>query len=57
MARIAMDPKNTAELRGKMFSDLARCVYPQRKAVEHSSADGQEFVVTVRSVLDPPLVP
>jgi len=40
MARIAMDPDQRSDLRGKMFSDLARYVYPQRKAIEHSVADG-----------------
>ena len=36
MARIAMNPKNSAQLRGKMFSELAHYVYPKRKAIEHS---------------------
>lgn len=35
MAKLALDPKNTPELRGKMFSELAQYVFPKRKAIEH----------------------
>lgn len=34
MARIAMDPNNTPELRGKMCAELAQYVYPKRKSLE-----------------------
>jgi len=34
MARIAMDEKNSPELRGKMYSELAQYVAPKRKAIE-----------------------
>ena len=55
MARIAMDPQSSPELRGKMFSDLARYLYPQRKAVEHSVPDGQApLEVVIRNITDPP---
>lgn len=40
MALIALDPKNSPELRGKMFSELAQYVSAKRKAVEHSGPDG-----------------
>lgn len=40
MARIAMDEKSSAELRGKMYSELAQYVAPKRKAVEHSAGAG-----------------
>ena len=36
MARLAMDPENSPELRGRMYSELAQYVYPKRKAIEHS---------------------
>src|SRR5438034_10105395 len=37
MARIALDQKHTAELRGKMYAHLAEYAYPKRKAVELST--------------------
>jgi len=42
MALLAMDEKNSPELRGRMFSELAQYVAPKRKAValEHSGPDG-----------------
>src|SRR5438128_8957355 len=47
MVRIAQDERHTPELRGKMFSELARYVYPQRKAVELSGADSEPVEVVV----------
>jgi hypothetical protein len=40
MAHIAMDEKHSAELRGRMYAELAHYVYPKRKAVEHTGAGG-----------------
>lgn len=40
MATIAMDPDTTPELRGRMNAELAKYVYPQRKAMELSGPDG-----------------
>ena len=40
MAALALDPTNTAELRGRMFAELAQYVAPKRKAVEHSAEPG-----------------
>jgi len=38
MARIAMDEKQTPELRGRMYAELAQYLYPKRKAVEVASS-------------------
>ena len=40
MARIAADTKASKELRGRMYSELAKYIWPQRKAVEHSGVGG-----------------
>ncbi len=40
MARLAMDEENSAELRGRMYAELAQYIAPKRKALEHSGADG-----------------
>lgn len=40
MARIAADPDNPPELRGKMFAELAQYVWPKRRAMEHMGKDG-----------------
>jgi len=50
MARIAMDPSHSPELRGKMYSDLARYVYPQRKAIEHTGEDGNALHIRVTGI-------
>jgi hypothetical protein len=34
MARIATNEKNSPELRGRMYAELAQYLYPKRKAVE-----------------------
>ncbi len=34
MAQLALDPGNSAELRGRMFAELAQHIAPKRKAVE-----------------------
>lgn len=53
MAKIAMNRKNPPELRGKMASELAKYIHPQRKAVEHTGPGGSAGItVIVRSVLD-----
>lgn len=51
MVRIAMNERNPPELRGRMFSELARFVYPHRKAVEHTS-QGEPTEITVRWMSD-----
>ncbi len=40
MATLALDPNNTAELRGRMFAELAQYIAPKRKAVEHAAEAG-----------------
>ena len=40
MARIAIDPDNSIDLRAKMYAELAQYVAPKRKAVEHSAGAG-----------------
>ena len=40
MAALALDTTNTAELRGRMFAELAQYIAPKRKAVEHSAEPG-----------------
>jgi hypothetical protein len=50
MVRIAMDQKNSAELRGRMFSELAQYVYPKRKPVDISIE--QTTVTNVITKLD-----
>lgn len=40
MAKLAMDKKNTPELRGRMYAELAQYVAPKRKALEHSGDAG-----------------
>ena len=45
MARIALDPANTPELRAKMYAELAQYVAPKRKSVDLSSTTGDKQVV------------
>ena len=44
MAMLAMDTKNSPELRGRMYAELAQYVAPKRKAVEHSHANEQSII-------------
>lgn len=39
MAMIAVDEKNPAELRGRMFAELARYLFPRRKPIEAAPPD------------------
>ena len=57
MARLAMDERNTAELRGRMFAELANYVASKRKAVEMSSDDEtrQETVIAIRLIRPDPV--
>lgn len=45
MARIAMDPENPVQLRGKMFAELAQYVIPKRKAIEHTGEFEHSYVM------------
>lgn len=52
MARLAMDPNNNPELRGRMYSELAQYVYPKRKAIEHSGDMGvQRYVARMPAAM------
>jgi excisionase family DNA binding protein len=44
MAKLARDPKNRPELRGRMFAELAQYVYPKRKAAEVSGNKGNPLM-------------
>src|SRR5271165_2211459 len=53
MARIAMDDRNTPELRGRMFAELANYVAPKRKPAEMPSDDEmpqQNLEIAVRLI-------
>jgi len=36
MARLAMDPNSSPDLKGRMYAELAQYVYPKRRAVEQT---------------------
>jgi len=40
LARIAMNRRASLAVRVKAFAEIAHYVYPKRKAVEHTGADG-----------------
>ena len=48
MALIAMNKKNPAELRGRMYSELAQYLFPKRKAIEVSGEDGGPYVLAIQ---------
>ena len=48
MACLALDEENSAELRGRMFSELAQYIAPKRKAIEHSG----EAIEAVKFVMN-----
>jgi hypothetical protein len=52
MARIAMDKKNSPEIRGRYYSELAQYLYPKRKPVDISIE--QPTVTNVITNLDSP---
>ena len=54
MARIAMDETNPADLRGRMFAELAAYVAPKRKAVDHSVSADQQITVQIVRLCDDP---
>jgi hypothetical protein len=51
MAKIAMDPKHTPELRGRMFAELAQYIYPKRKAFDarlvDAAGEDRELIVKI----------
>ena len=46
MAKLAMDEGNAAELRGRMYAELAAYCYPKRKAIEVTSEEPLTIVIT-----------
>ncbi len=54
MASIAANEANPAELRGRMYAELAQYVYPKRKAVEHSGYGGDPVTIRIAYVDKPP---
>ena len=53
MAQIAMNRKNSAELRGRMFSELAQYIAPKRKAIEHTGEEGAAMRIIVETGVPP----
>ena len=48
LVRLAMDETLDPTLRGRLYCELCKYVYPQRKAVEHSLAeDGEPVKFTI----------
>ncbi len=50
MARIAMNAKNPAELRGKMYSELAQYMWPKRRAIEHTG-DPAPLITKIQRII------
>ena len=48
MARLAMNTKNPAELRGRMYSELAQYMWPKRKAIEVSGDGAGPYVLAIQ---------
>ena len=52
MAQLALDPGNSAELRGRMFAELAQYIAPKRKAVEIGVEPGTRASFVVYGVAE-----
>ena len=52
MAQIAMDSKESAQLRGRMASELAQYCFPKLRALEHSGPMGGPIDLNVFSAAD-----
>ncbi|MCH8314142.1 MAG: hypothetical protein IID17_14290 [Nitrospinae bacterium] len=50
MVLMAQDKKTDAGIRAKLYSELANYIFPKRKAVEHSTKDGESLSFTVNMV-------
>jgi hypothetical protein len=50
MAQLAMDTANSAELRGRMYAELAQYVYPKRRACEVKGEGGPKIVFHLDTV-------
>lgn len=47
MARLAMDPENAPELRGRMYAELAQYVAPKRRALDVGTADAAPVSIRI----------
>ena len=52
MATIAMNPANSPELRGRMYSELAQYLFPKRRAAETRLGDQQRIIFNLRTFSD-----
>jgi hypothetical protein len=50
LARIAGNPRTPVAVRARCFAELAQYVYPKRKALEHTGADGNALKIEVTRV-------
>lgn len=53
MAILAADSRNTPELRGRMYAELAQYLYPKRKATEVTKGDGPRLIFNLNSQVKP----
>ena len=51
MMRIAMNPKNPPELRGKMFAELAQYKWPKKRAIEVTGDGGEVFTFVFQNAV------
>jgi hypothetical protein len=49
MARLALDPTNSPELRGRLFSELAQYVAPKRKSIDVSWKESDKVVFNLNT--------
>jgi hypothetical protein len=49
MARLALDPNNSPELRGRLFSELAQYVAPKRKAIDLSWTESDRVIFNLNT--------
>ncbi len=47
MAQIAMDERNSVELRGRMYAELAQYVFPKRRATEIKADTGPRVTFNI----------
>ena len=50
LARIALAPETTPELKVRCYAELAQYVHAKRKAVEQTSEGKQEITITVERI-------
>jgi hypothetical protein len=55
LAKIALDPTITAELKVRCFLELAQYIYPKRKAVDVSTGEDRNIEVSITHVGGSPI--